>query len=273
MSDNHAPDAVPGAPADTSDAALARLLAERAGDALLEVRKGPAQGRELKDAGDRRAQEVLAALLAEHRPDDAVLSEEAADSAARLSAERVWIIDPLDGTREFSERPRPDWAVHVALWVRGELVAGAVALPAEGVTFGTDEPPAVPPPVVSGDGVSAVRLAVSRSRPPAFVAQVAEILGAELVPMGSAGVKCASVWRGQADAYVHAGGQYEWDSAAPVAVARAAGLHTSRIDGSPLVYNRADPLLPDLLVCRPELAQRILDAITDPASRPEVSPR
>jgi 3'(2'), 5'-bisphosphate nucleotidase len=201
---------------------------------------------------------VLAALLAEYRPGDAVLSEEAADSSARLSADRVWIIDPLDGTREFSEPPRSDWAVHVALWERGELAAGAVALPAEGLTFGTDRPPVVPPP-----DRGPLRLAVSRSRPPGFVTGVADSLGARLVPMGSAGVKCASVWRGQADAYVHGGGQYEWDSAAPVAVARAAGLHASRIDGSPLEYNRPDPLLPDLVVCRPEVAGSILHAIAE----------
>jgi 3'(2'), 5'-bisphosphate nucleotidase len=250
-------DPITADPART-DAALARLLADQAGAALLEVRSGAAEGPELKDAGDRRAQQVLAALLARFRPDDAVLSEEAVDSAARLSADRVWIIDPLDGTREFSERPRPDWAVHVALWQQGELIAGAVALPAEQITFGTDRPPVLP---AAHEGP--IRLAVSRSRPPAFVQQVAEILGAELVPMGSAGVKCASVWRGQADAYVHGGGQYEWDSAAPVAVARAVGLHTSRIDGRPLEYNRADPSLPDLVVCRPELAERILRVIAE----------
>jgi len=247
-----------------SDALLARLLADRAGEALLEVRSGSAEGRELKDAGDRRAQQVLATLLAEHRPEDAVLSEEAADSAARLSAPRVWIIDPLDGTREFSERPRSDWAVHVALWSRaeGDLIEGAVALPAEQTTFGTDQPPVLPAPTGGP-----IRLAVSRSRPPAFVEQVATLLDAELVPMGSAGVKCASVWRGQADAYVHGGGQFEWDSAAPVAVARSAGLHTSRIDGSELEYNRSDPSLPDLVVCRPELADRILRAITEVNTR------
>jgi len=250
-------DPITADPART-DAALARLLADQAGAALLVVRSGAAEGPELKDAGDRRAQQVLAALLARFRPDDAVLSEEAVDSAARLSADRVWIIDPLDGTREVSERPRPDWAVHVALWQQGELIAGAVALPAEQITFGTDRPPVLP---AAHDGP--IRLAVSRSRPPAFVQQVAEILGAELVPMGSAGVKCASVWRGQADAYVHGGGQYEWDSAAPVAVARAVGLHTSRIDGRPLEYNRADPSLPDLVVCRPELAERILRVIAE----------
>jgi 3'(2'), 5'-bisphosphate nucleotidase len=263
-------DPLPARPADQpidsaaiSDSELARLLADRAGAALLEVRSGTSEGRELKDAGDRRAQQVLAALLAEFRPDDAVLSEEALDSPARLSADRVWIIDPLDGTREFSERPRRDWAVHVALWQRtsattGDLVEGAVALPAEQTTFATDRPPVLPP---AHDGP--IRLAVSRSRPPSFVTQVAEILEAELVPMGSAGVKCASVWRGQADAYVHGGGQYEWDSAAPVAIARAAGLHTSRIDGRPLEYNRSDPSLPDLVVCRPELADRILHVIAE----------
>ena len=258
-----------------SDAALARLLADRAGRALLEIRAAATSdgqeltGQALKDAGDQQAQRVLAGLLAEYRPADAVLSEEAADSAARLTASRVWIIDPLDGTREFSEPPRSDWAVHVALWQRaaeadqhqqaqGALVAGAVALPALAITFGTDQPPILP--AATG---GPIRLAVSRSRPPSFVAGVAELLGAELVPMGSAGVKCASVWRGAADAYLHGGGQYEWDSAAPVAVARAAGLHTSRIDGSELEYNRPNPLLPDLVVCRPELADSILRAIAE----------
>ncbi|MBT0770553.1 3'(2'),5'-bisphosphate nucleotidase CysQ [Kineosporia sp. J2-2] len=243
------------------DARLARTLAHAAGLALLEVRTGSAEGKELKDAGDARAQEVLAKLLAEYRPDDAVLSEEAADSAARLSAERVWIIDPLDGTREFSERPRSDWAVHVALWQRGReyggrLTDGAIALPARDITYGTDDPPVLPP---RPDGP--IRLAVSRSRPPAFVTQVAEELGAELVPMGSAGVKCSSVWTNEADAYLHAGGQFEWDSAAPVAVAQSVGLHTSRIDGSPLIYNRVSPKLPDLLVCRTEFAEKILATV------------
>jgi 3'(2'), 5'-bisphosphate nucleotidase len=190
------------------------------------------------------------------RPDDAVLSEEGADDPVRLAADRVWIIDPLDGTREFSELDRADWAVHVALWERGELVAGAVALPAEQTTLSTvdvAEAPSRP------DGP--LRLAVSRSRPPALVIGLAELLDAELVPMGSAGVKAMSVVRGTTDAYVHGGGQYEWDSAAPVAVARAAGLHTSRLDGSPLRYNQRDPYLPDLLVCRPELADRLLAGI------------
>ena len=245
-------------PAPSDDHALAAWLAEAAGRRLLEVRAEGLEGRELKDAGDRAAHELLVALLAEHRPDDAVLSEEGRDDKARLEAARVWIVDPLDGTREFSEPPRDDWAVHVALWQDGELVAGAVAQPALGETFVTSPAPAVPPRTSSRP-----RIAVSRSRPPAFVAALAERLDAELVPMGSAGVKMMSVVRDVADAYVHAGGQYEWDSAAPVAVARAAGLHTSRVDGSPLVYNQDDVYLPDLVVCRPELAGPILAFIAE----------
>ena len=254
-------------PEARTDAGLARLAADEAGRALLAVRAELAaagtDARVLKDAGDRRAQEVLAVLLAEHRPEDAVLSEEAVDDPVRLTASRVWIIDPLDGTREFSEVGAPgedgrtDWAVHVALWEDGDLVAGAVALPAAGITYGTEPPPRRPTGTPS-----VVRLAVSRSRPPAFVRALAEELGAELVPMGSAGVKATSVLRDEADAYVHAGGQFEWDSAAPVAVARAAGLHTSRVDGSPLLYNRADPRLTDLVVARPEVAGAVLAALS-----------
>jgi 3'(2'), 5'-bisphosphate nucleotidase len=252
----------PPAEAATDDHVLATWLATVAGERLLEVRGEGLEGRELKDAGDLAAHHLLMQLLAEHRPDDAVLSEEAlekaADKDARLSADRVWIVDPLDGTREFSEVPREDWAVHVALWSVGEgsggdLVAGAVAQPALGETFNTGRPPVVPPRTSARP-----RIAVSRSRPPAFVAALAEELDAELVPMGSAGVKVISVARDITDAYVHAGGQYEWDSAAPVAVARAAGLFTSRVDGTPLVYNQEDVYLPDLIVCRPELAEQIV---------------
>lgn len=243
------------------DAALAATLAAEAGQELLTVRAelagAPQQQR--KDEGDRRAQALLAARLREHRPADAVLSEEATDDRTRLTAERVWIIDPLDGTREFSEGDRDDWAVHVALWQRdadhpdGGLVAGAVALPAQGRVLVSAPAPALPAP---HDGPP--RLVVSRSRPPAVVTALAERLGAVLVPMGSAGAKAMAVLLGDADAYVHAGGQYEWDSAAPVVVARAAGAHTSRLDGSPLLYNRSDVLLPDLVVCRPELAGTLL---------------
>ena len=243
-------------PPITDDHAMAAWLADRAGDRLLEVRKEGLEGRELKDAGDRAAHVLLMELLAQHRPDDAVLSEEGKDDKARLTSDRVWIIDPVDGTREFSEPPRDDWAVHVALWERGELTAGAVAQPALGETFWTGQPPVVPP-----RSSTRPRIAVSRSRPPEFVHGLAEELDAELVAMGSAGVKVISVARDVTDAYIHAGGQYEWDSAAPVAVARAAGLFTSRIDGSPLVYNQDDVYLPDLIVCRPELADQILSYV------------
>jgi len=237
------------------DHEFAVFAAEAAGARLLEVREQGLEGRALKDAGDAAAQEVLAALLAEHRPGDSVLSEEASDDKSRLDADRVWIIDPLDGTREFSEPPREDWAVHVALWERtaAELTAGAVAQPALGETFNTGTPAQVPPRTSDRP-----RIAVSRTRPPEFVKALAEEIGAELVPMGSAGVKVMSVVRDVADAYVHAGGQYQWDNAAPVVVARAAGLHCSRVDGSPLVYNEDDTSLPDLVVCRPELAEEIL---------------
>ncbi|MFT3874343.1 MAG: 3'(2'),5'-bisphosphate nucleotidase CysQ [Nocardioides sp.] len=242
--------------AHLDDHALAAWLATAAGERLLEVREEGLTGRELKDAGDLAAHELLMRLLAAVRPDDAVLSEEGKDDPVRLTADRVWIVDPLDGTREFSEPPRDDWAVHVALWERGELVAGAVAQPALGETFSTAAPPSVPPRT-SGRP----RIAVSRTRPPAFVEALAAEIDAELVPMGSAGVKVISVTRDLTDAYVHAGGQYEWDNAAPVAVARAAGLFCSRVDGSDLVYNQENVSLPDLIVCRPELAQPILDFV------------
>ena len=237
----------------TDDHAFAVWAAEQAGARLLEVRAQGLEGRELKNAGDAAAQELLARLLDEHRPEDNVLSEEARDDKSRLTASRVWIIDPLDGTREFSEPPRDDWAVHVALWQDGQLTAGAVAQPALGETFSTAAPRQVPARTSERP-----RIAVSRSRPPAFVESLAQQLGADLVPMGSAGVKVMSVVRDVADAYVHAGGQYEWDNAAPVAVARAAGLFCSRVDGSELVYNKDDVSLPDLIVCRPELADEIV---------------
>jgi 3'(2'), 5'-bisphosphate nucleotidase len=246
----------PPAAAATDDHVLATWLATVAGERLLQVRGEGLEGKELKDAGDRAAHELLMQLLAEHRPDDAVLSEEGKDDKARLQSNRVWIVDPLDGTREFSEPPRDDWAVHVALWEDGDLTAGAVAQPALGETFNTGQPPAVPPRTSDRP-----RIAVSRTRPPAFVQALAEELDAELVPMGSAGVKVISVTRDVTDAYVHAGGQYEWDSAAPVAVARAAGLFTSRVDGTPLLYNQEDVSLPDLIVCRPELAERIVEFV------------
>ena len=237
-----------------TDHELAALLAAEAGRLLLDVRAefADAAAQDRKDAGDKRSHDFLMAALAAERPNDAVLSEEGVDDPVRLSAQRVWIVDPLDGTREFSELDRTDWAVHVALWEAGELVAGAVALPAQDVTLAT-------PSVAAPPSAPAVpRIVVSRTRPPAVALEVKEALGGELVEMGSAGAKVASVVQGLSDVYVHAGGQYEWDSAAPVAVARAAGLHTSRIDGSPLVYNQRDSKLPDLIVCRPELAEAVL---------------
>jgi 3'(2'), 5'-bisphosphate nucleotidase len=245
-------------PDGADDHQVAAWAATEAGHLLLEVREQGLQGRELKDAGDQAAHALLMQLLAQVRPDDVVLSEEGKDDRRRLESDRVWIVDPLDGTREFSEPPRDDWAVHVALWEKGDLVAGAVALPGMGQTFHTGEPPAVP-----ASTASRPRIVVSRTRPPAFVQALAESLEAELVPMGSAGAKVLSVVRDVSDAYVHAGGQYEWDSAAPVAVARAAGLFTSRVDGSPLVYNQDDVLLPDLIVCRPELSEPILEFVRE----------
>lgn len=242
----------------TSDARLAADLAERAGQLLLDLRANAPEGTNLKAEGDARSNEFLLNELAAHRPDDAVLSEESADSPARLDAERVWIIDPLDGTREFSMPPRADWAVHVALWERGkEITAAAVSQPSLGQVYATDEPG---PEAAPRDGL---RILVSDSRPPSFAASVAEALGAELAPMGSAGAKAMAVLRGEADAYVHGGGQYEWDSAAPVGVVLAAGLHASRVDGSPLLYNQPKPYLPDLVICRADLAGRILAAIAD----------
>ncbi|WP_283610077.1 3'(2'),5'-bisphosphate nucleotidase CysQ [Mycolicibacterium poriferae] len=237
-----------------TDHELAALLAAEAGRLLLDVRAefADAAAQDRKDAGDKRSHDFLMAALAAERPNDAVLSEEGVDDPVRLSAQRVWIVDPLDGTREFSELDRTDWAVHVALWEAGELVAGAVALPAQDITLATPSVAAPPPPP------AVPRIVVSRTRPPAVALEVKEALGGELVEMGSAGAKVASVVQGLSDVYVHAGGQYEWDSAAPVAVARAAGLHTSRIDGSPLVYNQRDSKLPDLIVCRPELAEAVL---------------
>ena len=244
-----------------NDHALARRLADEAGALLLTLRAQLAHedAAVLRREGDRRSHLLLVSRLATERPDDVVLSEEGRDEPKRLAADRVWIVDPLDGTREYGELERDDWAVHVALWERGSIVAAAVARPAMGLTSATDRPPVVPP---QRHGQS-LRLAVSRSRPPVFVSLLAETLQAEVVPMGSAGVKAMAVVDGGVEAYVHAGGQYEWDSAAPVGVALAAGLHASRIDGSPLEYNSAEPLLPDLLICRPSLADRILTTIHD----------
>jgi 3'(2'), 5'-bisphosphate nucleotidase len=283
------------------DHALARDLAALAGERLLALRAQGGEQDDLRKAGDRQSHDFLTAELAARRPGDVVLSEEGADNPARLAARRVWIVDPLDGTREFGEPGRTDWAVHVALWERsdtgdsGDLTAGAVALPAQGMTLSTaDLQPAQSDiePVITGSmsqragnagpggeaagvgGAGAgqvtgkIRIVVSRSRPPAFVRNISGLIDAELVPLGSAGAKVAAVVNGEVDAYVHGGGFYEWDTAAPVAVARAAGLHASRIDGSALAYNQSDLLMPDILVCRPALAGTLLRSIREVTHAP-----
>lgn len=238
----------------TGDDELAARIAEAAGRLLLELRKTTDDPAVRKREGDAQANVLILDALRRERPDDPVLSEESADDLARLQSPRVWIVDPLDGTREYSEMDRDDWAVHVALVINGVAAIGAVALPARDMVLATHPAPTLAP---RGDGP--VRLVVSRTRPPAVTDRLQQVLDAELVPMGSAGAKTMAIVLGDADVYAHAGGQYQWDSAAPVAVARAAGLHTSRLDGSPLRYNEPDPYLPDLLVCRPELADRVIE--------------
>jgi 3'(2'), 5'-bisphosphate nucleotidase len=286
------------------DHALAADLAERAGRLLLDLRAKGGDPGALRDAGDRQSHEFLMAELARERPADAVLSEEGLDDKARLAAGRVWIVDPLDGTREFGEPGRTDWAVHVALWSRtapaesrapsgmgtasagaGDLIAGAVALPAQGRTLSTtpatDQAAQVaqrpdrwgdfrrpsegaPAGISPGPGAQRpLRLVVSRSRASQLVKDVAALINAELVPCGSAGAKVATVITGENDVYLHSGGFYEWDTAAPVAVARQHGFHVSRIDGAPVAYNQEDPLLPDILVCRPAIAGLLLNAIRE----------
>ena len=249
------------------DHALAADLAERAGLLLLELRAKGGDPDTVRNAGDKSSHEFLVAELAQARPADAVLSEEGIDDKARLGADRVWIVDPLDGTREFGDPGRTDWAVHVALWARaaagetGDLIAGAVALPAQNRVLSTVADPA--PQADGGAEHRPLRMVVSRSRASQLVKDVATLVHAELVPCGSAGAKVATVVLGENDVYLHSGGFYEWDTAAPVAVARQRGLHVSRIDGSPVVYNQKDPLLPDILVCRPAIAPVLLNAIRE----------
>ena len=237
-----------------NDHELAGAIARAAGALLLDLRPTISDPTALKAAGDAQANVVILDWLARERPDDAVLSEESADDLARVGRERVWIVDPLDGTREYGEGDRDDWAVHVALSIDGTAVIGAVALPAQGTVFSTD-----PRPVVAPRPDGPPRLVVSRTRPPGITGALEAALGAELVPMGSAGAKAMAILQGRADIYAHAGGQYQWDSAAPVAVAAAAGLHVSRLDGASLVYNDAEKSLPDLLICRPEYAAAVLE--------------
>jgi 3'(2'), 5'-bisphosphate nucleotidase len=234
----------------------AAWLAELAGRALMELRTAPSDARDIGAAGDRLAHHLIVSELNRLYPGDAVRSEEGLEHVSGDG--RLWIVDPLDGTREFRQRGRSDWAVHVALAIGGTAVVGAVALPALELVLSTAEPPVLPP---RPEG-EAPRVVVSRSRPPDVAYDVTEALGGVMMPMGSAGAKIAAVVLGVADVYVHAGGQYEWDSGAPVAVATAAGLHTSRLDGSPLRYGDPDAWLPDLMVCRQEYAETVLDVTT-----------
>ena len=244
-----------------SDVDLAAGLAQRAGRLLLSLRESsPLTGKALGEEGDRAADAMLVEALREARPDDGILCEESRDTKARLDKRRVWIVDPVDGTREFGEG-RSDWAVHVGLAIDGEARIGAVALPGLDLVLTSDGQP-LPP------AARKPRLVVSRTRPAREAVALAQAIGGELVPMGSAGAKAMAVVRGEAEIYLHSGGQHEWDSCAPVAVAAGHGLHCSRIDGSALRYNQADTSLPDLLICRPEWAERVLDFV----ARAKVTP-
>lgn len=239
-----------------NDTELAAHLAQVAGKLLLDVRaSGLLSGKALGKAGDQTANQFLCHAIREQRPDDGLLSEEEKDNPERLSKSRVWIIDPVDGTREYGEE-RTDWAVHVALAIDGKPMIGAVALPGLDLVLRTDQPqPLAAAPTTP-------RMVVSRTRPAKEAVEVAEKIGAELVPMGSAGAKAMAIVRGEAEIYLHTGGQFEWDSCAPAAVAAAHGLHVSRIDGTPMVYNQADVYMPDLLICRPEWGEQVLKLVS-----------
>lgn len=240
---------------EMSDGQLARALAVTAGRLLVNVRDaGLIDGRALGRAGDQTANQFLVHALRHLRPEDGLLSEESKDTLERLDKQRTWIVDPVDGTREYGE-VRPDWAVHVALAIDGEPALGAVALPGLDMVLCSDDPRPLPPPAETP------RLVVSRTRPASEALEIAKRIDGQLVAMGSAGAKAMAVVRGEAEIYLHSGGQHEWDSCAPAAVARAHGLHCSRIDGSPLIYNQRDTYMPDLLICRPEWAERVLDEI------------
>ncbi len=244
-----------GAARDMSDAELAKALAVTAGKLLIDLRgAGLIDGRALGRAGDQVANQFLVHALRHLRPEDGLLSEESKDTLERLDKQRTWIIDPVDGTRDFGEA-RPDWAVHVALAIDGEPAVGAVALPGLDMVLSSDDPQPLP------QAPATPRLVVSRTRPASEALEVAKRIDAQLVVMGSAGAKAMAVVRGEADIYLHSGGQHEWDSCAPAAVARAHGLHCSRIDGSPLIYNQRDTYMPDILICRPEWAEQVLDEV------------
>jgi 3'(2'), 5'-bisphosphate nucleotidase len=255
-----------GVRGEETDHEVAARIAGEAGELLIDLRdrllRQGTSSWELESQGDNQAHQLIAARLAEARPGDAVLSEEGRDDRSRLRADRCWIVDPLDGTNEFGTPPRADWAVHVALCEDGLPTAGAVALPAMGLVLGTDPAPELPDRTGGP-----TRVIASRWHPSAAAQVVCSALGGRMLGLGSAGAKAMAVVLGEADVYAHSGGQYEWDNCAPVAVARAAGLWCSRIDGSELVYNNASPYLPDFLICRPELADRCLEALRDAIHR------
>ncbi len=253
------------------DRQLALDVSEKAAQNLLRIRregflKGES-GRALSDVGDRISEEIIRSMIESERPDDAILSEEQmTEDQRRFYAERVWIIDPLDGSREFGTEANADWAIHVALWNRsqsdtngfheGKIALSVVTIPATGETytsFWTQKR--------DYDIETPIRIVVSNTRAPEWLSDLGAYLNVTLLPRGSAGVKAMEVVAGRADAYVHSGGQYEWDSAAPVGVSLAAGLHASRLDGTPLRYNQPDPYLPDLVICKKTLAPLLLEAI------------
>jgi 3'(2'), 5'-bisphosphate nucleotidase len=254
----------------TEDLALARDLAARTGARAIDLaRRGRWSGRTLAELGDNAADGFLCGWLAAVRPNDAILSEETTDSRARLTAERVWIVDPIDGSKEYGSGGN-EWAVQVALWVRGRLALGALALSGDGPvlagicgdsddTLGGEATPVrgtTPEP-------SRPRIIVSKNHTPKWAPDFAERLGGTIVTASGVGYKVARVLLGAADVYVHEGSikLYEWDTAAPEAVARAFGWNVSGLDGGELVYNRVPPTTGDFLVCRPASKTRCLEAL------------
>ena len=247
------------------DHLLAANLAESAGRMLVDCRSGAAGqllgGSSLAHEGDQRAHLHLLTRLQEARPDDAVLSEEGADDAQRLDSSRLWVIDPLDGSRDYGFG-NDEWAVHVGLVEDGKIVAGAVALSALDLLFHTGEGEGPACAVDENNPNRRPVIVTARSRVNAEGMLLAHELGADVFACGSAGVKAMLVVNGTADAYVHASPLYEWDVCAPAAVAQSAGLHVSDAAGDPLVFNQARPVVNSFLVCRPELVDDILSALS-----------
>lgn len=262
------------------DAELARTVAQGAGQLLLELRESYGEiepddkerANALRKEGDRASHEYIAAALSAARPDDAVLSEEGADSDVRLSASRVWIVDPLDGTYEYGQN-RADFAVHIVLWNtegQARLEAGVVDLPAQGLTRSVLD---LDPQLGELPTNRPIRIVASRSRPPATLAQTVHHLsgslseagitheGVEVVDVGSVGAKVNEILSGRAEAYIHDTGFYEWDVAAPLNVAHHYGLHAEHIDGQPVVFNQMPPYVNNLVVARADLHGFVMDAL------------